>query len=41
MWNIKEKLQVSNANSAIFTANEEEMAVLQKQDPEGNDIIWH
>ncbi|MGV2830668.1 hypothetical protein [Myxosarcina sp. GI1(2024)] len=41
LWNIKEKLQVSNADGALFMVNEEEIAVLQEQDPEGNGIAWY
>ncbi|MGK7937757.1 MAG: hypothetical protein AB4206_18485 [Xenococcaceae cyanobacterium] len=41
LWNIKEKLQVSNTDGAIFRVNEQEIAVLQEQDPQGNGIAWY
>lgn len=40
-WNIKQTLKVCNADGAIFMVNEEDLAVLQKQDPEGNGITWY
>lgn len=41
LWNINQKLQVSNAEGAIFMASEEELTVLQEQDPDGNGIAWY
>ncbi|VEP15277.1 conserved hypothetical protein [Hyella patelloides LEGE 07179] len=41
LWNIKEKLQVSNADGAIFMVNDEEIATLKEQDPEGNGTAWY
>ena len=41
LWNINQKIQISNSDGAIFMVSEEEIAVLQEQDPEGNGIAWY
>ena len=41
LWNIKQKLQVSNSSGTTFMVKEEEIDVLQEQDPEGNGIAWY
>lgn len=40
-WKIEQKLQVTNADGTPFIVNEEEIAVLQEQDPEGNGVTWY
>lgn len=40
-WQIKQKLQVSNSDGTPFMVNEEEIAILQEQDPEGNGTTWY
>jgi hypothetical protein len=40
-WQIKEKLKVSNSSGTIFMVNDEEIATLQQQNPEGNGTTWY
>lgn len=41
LWNIEQKLQVTNADGTTFMVNNEEIAALQAQDPEGNGTGWY
>lgn len=40
-WKIKQKLQVTNSSGTTFMVNQEEIAILKEQDPEGNGITWY
>jgi hypothetical protein len=40
-WNLKTKLDVSNASGTPFTIDERELSILQSEDPEGNGITWY
>ncbi|MEM7760899.1 MAG: hypothetical protein AAF298_22630 [Cyanobacteria bacterium P01_A01_bin.40] len=41
LWNIKQKLQVSNSSGTPFMIKDEEIDILQAQDPEGNGTAWY
>ena len=41
LWNIKQKLQVSNSSGTTFMVKEEKIDVLQEQDPQGDGIAWY
>ncbi|MEO0532578.1 MAG: hypothetical protein AAF215_01760 [Cyanobacteria bacterium P01_A01_bin.123] len=40
-WNAKIKLEVSNASGASFKIDEQEMTLLQEDDPDGNGTTWY
>lgn len=40
-WNLKTKLEVSNAAGIPFKIDERELSILQSEDPEGNGITWY
>ncbi|MGA9377930.1 MAG: hypothetical protein WBV73_04080 [Phormidium sp.] len=39
-WDAKTKIEVSNAEGALFKIDERETTVLQTEDPEGNGTAW-
>ncbi|XWK88277.1 MAG: hypothetical protein U7127_29525 [Phormidium sp.] len=39
-WDAKTKIEVSNAEGALFKIDERETTVLQAEDPEGNGTAW-
>lgn len=41
LWNIKQKLQVSNSSGTTFMVKDEEIDVLKEQDAQGDGIAWY